>query len=47
MSKKPKKDSTKGLVRLRKVQTRTPEHYCENCKCRRYSPCTCSIKADK
>lgn len=34
-----------GLKSLRAFQEeRKPTHYCNNCKCDRYNPCTCSRK---
>ena len=31
-----------GLKKMRANQnSKTPEHACANCKCKRYSPCTC------
>jgi len=42
-----KEHKTKGLKKLRISQTsKTPDYFCENCKCKRYSPCGC-IKATK
>ena len=40
------KKETKGLVKLRKVTAREPEHSCQNCGLKRYSPCKCR-EADK
>lgn len=42
----PKKEY-KGLKRLRNNPVkldRFPTYSCENCKCKRYSPCTCERK---
>lgn len=36
----------KGLKELRKSNKRTPEFFCANCNCKRYSPCTCKVKVD-
>jgi hypothetical protein len=35
------KKETKGLIRLRKRTAKSPEYFCDNCNCKRYSPCTC------
>jgi len=35
------KEALLGLVRLRKVTSKEPKHLCENCNCKRYSPCCC------
>ena len=40
------KKETKGLVKLRKVTAREPEHNCQNCGLKRYSVCKCR-EADK
>ncbi len=40
------KKETKGLVKLRKVTAREPEHHCKNCGLNRYSVCNCRV-ADK
>lgn len=35
-----------GLKKLRRNSTdRLPKYECENCKCKRYSPCGCERKA--
>lgn len=35
----------KGLRKLRKQQLdKNPTFHCDNCKCNRYSPCTCAQK---
>lgn len=34
----------RGLKGLRKATGREPRFHCENCKCNRYSPCTCQKK---
>lgn len=36
-----------GLKKLRKVTGPEPTHNCNNCKCARYSPCTCTKKGEK
>ena len=41
-----KKKEHKGLKKLRKEAGDKPTFYCENCKCHRYSECTC-IKGTK
>ena len=33
-----------GLKELRKSRERKPSYTCENCKCIRYTPCTCIEK---
>lgn len=30
-----------GLKRLRASTGKAPQYKCDNCGCRRYSPCTC------
>ncbi len=40
------KKETKGLVKLRKVTAKEPEHNCKNCGLKRYSVCKCR-EADK
>jgi hypothetical protein len=30
-----------GLKKLRRQSGKTPTYQCSNCKCMRYSPCTC------
>lgn len=37
----------KGLVRLRAITGREPTYECDNCHCKRYSPCGCKKKVDK
>jgi len=37
----------KGLNKLRRQTGRKPEYHCDNCKCDRYSPCTCIRKGEK
>lgn len=37
----------KGLKALRKNQGKYPTYDCDNCKCKRYSPCTCKKKSKK
>lgn len=37
--------SSKGLKARRAVRGHKPTHECSNCKCVRYSPCTCMKKA--
>ena len=33
----------KGLKKLRRnTEDKVPKYACENCKCKRYSPCTCT-----
>lgn len=33
---------TKGLKGMRRnTADKKPKHECSNCKCKRYSPCTC------
>jgi len=39
-----KNKKVKGLKSLRKVQSKEPTYDCKNCKCKRYSPCTCMKK---
>ena len=35
-----------GLKKRRQNTTdKTPQHYCENCKCKRFSPCKCMKKS--
>lgn len=34
-----------GLKALRKQRGTKPTFYCDNCKCHRYSPCTCQKPA--
>jgi hypothetical protein len=41
------KKETKGLIRLRKKSDKVPTYFCENCNCKRYSPCTCKKSEDK
>jgi len=41
---KPRREETKGLVKLRRVTGKEPTFDCGNCKCKRYSPCTCRKK---
>jgi hypothetical protein len=36
-----------GLKRLRKQTGPAPTFDCYNCKCKRYSPCTCMKKSDQ
>jgi|GEM_PF-6013998 len=38
---------TRGLKRLRAGKGRVPSYECDNCKCKRYSPCTCTRKGGK
>lgn len=33
-----------GLKKLRKRTGKKPEYECPNCRCKRYSPCTCMKK---
>lgn len=33
--------------RRKNTYDRKPEHYCNNCKCHRYSPCGCQTKQVK
>jgi len=33
-----------GLRKLRSGRGRHPSYPCDNCKCKRYSPCTCKRK---
>jgi hypothetical protein len=45
---KEKNKQSKGLKKLRaNIQDKEPTHYCENCKCKRYSPCYCEKKGQK
>jgi len=37
----------KGLKALRSSRARKPEHVCENCSCKRYSPCNCKVKVKR
>lgn len=41
----------KGLKKLRRNygpdMADKPSHYCENCKCSRYSSCDCDLKKKK
>ena len=34
----------KGLIKLRAVTGKEPTYDCDNCKCKRYSKCTCKRK---
>lgn len=36
-----------GLIKLRKRSGRTPTYHCENCGCKRYSPCGCEVSEKK
>lgn len=36
-----RRQSRKGLIALRRITGKVPTHDCDNCKCKRYSPCTC------
>lgn len=37
-----------GLKALRSGRdSKGPQHQCDNCRCRRYSPCTCQRKKAK
>ena len=36
-----RKPQTKGLIALRQRTGKEPTFPCENCNCKRYSPCTC------
>jgi len=42
-----KKRDQKGLKAFRRIQGKVPTHDCPNCKCKRYSPCTCKKKEKK
>ncbi len=43
-----KTDHGTGIAGFRKATDRHgPAHLCENCGCRRYTPCTCMRKAKK
>lgn len=35
-------DNSPGLKRLRNHPAASPIYACSNCKCKRFSPCTCS-----
>jgi hypothetical protein len=41
-------DHGTGIAGFRKATSKLgPTHQCDNCKCKRYTPCTCSRKAKK
>jgi len=42
--KREKKERPKGLIKLRSVSGKVPTYECDNCKCKRYSKCTCKRK---
>jgi hypothetical protein len=44
---KMEKKEIKGLIRLRRVSGSVPTFECSNCKCKRYSPCTCKKAKEK
>ena len=39
-----KSKNQKGLIKLRKVTVKIPTYECSNCRCKRYSKCTCKKK---
>ena len=44
---KKKYNERKGLITLRKQTAKNPTYECSNCRCKRYSPCTCKKKENK
>ena len=42
-----RKTEIKGLKKLRANADREAKFYCENCECKRYSPCGCKRKEKK
>ena len=41
---KDKKEKQVGLKKLRSVSGKVPTYECGNCRCKRYSKCTCKRK---
>ena len=39
-----RRNRQKGLKALRRNKGNTPTYDCQNCNCKRYSPCTCKKK---
>ena len=37
----PTRKSRLGIKRFRAVSGKEPTHKCDNCGCKRYSPCNC------
>ena len=37
----------KGLKKFRAITGKYPTYECDNCKCKRYSKCTCKRKSNK
>ena len=45
--KKEKGTGQKGLIQLRAKTASKPMFHCSNCRCDRYSPCTCQVKGQE